>query len=249
MPGLEYLNTWEAMCLCAYLQCTNHYISPHQLYFGVFYSQIPNNLQPCNLCARRPKSSTWHWLERDVLIPLLTCTQTHKSLLLLWVQVDTHLAALSPPSFGGLWSSASCLCPAGPAKNSPPLGQSLHSEASPKTHSVSLTRTDWNSGGSVALSFRDGGSPRHATMSEQTNKQKCSPLRGRLRSKVDKTPAGAQVHSAQISCSSVQADGEPSTTDPVKQKLVQNLSGHAPQVHQNPIQWPQKSQKCSCVNI
>lgn len=65
----------------------------------------------------------------------LAPTQTHVSLLL---QVNTHLEALSPPSSGGPWSSASCLCPAGPAKNSPLLGQSPHPEASPRTHSVLL---------------------------------------------------------------------------------------------------------------
>lgn len=67
----------------------------------------------------------------------LAPTQTHVSLLL---QVNTHLEALSPPSSGGPWSSASCLCPAGPAKNSPLLGQSPHPEASPRTHSVLLRR-------------------------------------------------------------------------------------------------------------
>lgn len=112
---------------------------------------------------------------------------------LLSVQVDTHLVALSPPSFGGPWSSASCRCRAGLARSSPPLGQSPHPEASPRSHEH--TQTEGN-----ALALLPSGVQQALTAQKKKKCPKKPTRRWQLRSEL-KIPHRLKVLLVRVSCS------------------------------------------------
>lgn len=83
--------------------------------------------------------------------------------------VSTHLVAPSPPWSCGLWSSASCLTPAGQARNSPQPGLWPRPEASPSTRST-YTRSSALRSGTHWLPSRPMESPRKK-LAERLNKQ------------------------------------------------------------------------------